>query len=218
MDRKIKIAIAEDHQLMRQGMVALLNEENDLEVVFDVGDGAQLLEKLEEEVVDIVLLDLDMPIVSGQQALKVMVKKYPNTHVIIISMFYSDDFISECITIGARGFLPKNSDIEHVIDAIQAVNEQGYYFDDKISKALLLELISDKKVEPIFATDILTEKEIEVLKLICDGHTSKEISVILNKSVRTIEGNRVSIFEKTNSKNTAGLVIYPIKNKLYSID
>jgi len=217
MGRKIRIAIAEDHQLMRQGMVALLNEESDMVVTFDVGDGAQLLERLEKEQVDIILLDLDMPIVSGQQALKVIVKKYPNTHAIIVSMFYSDEFISECITIGARGFLPKNSDIENVIDAIQAVHEQGYYFDDKISKALLLELISEKKMEPIFTSEMLSEKETEVLRLICDGMTNKEISVELNKSVRTIEGYRSSIFEKTNSKNTAGLVIYAIKNKLYCI-
>lgn len=218
MGNKIRIAIAEDHQLMRQGIVALLSEEEDLEVVFDVGDGAQLLEKLETVQVDIILLDLDMPIVNGQQALKVIVKKYPNTHAIIVSMFYSDEFISECITIGARGFLPKNSDIENVVDAIQAVHEQGYYFDDKISKALLLELVSNKKVEPIFKAERLTEKEIEVLRLICDGKSNKEISIILSKSIRTIEGYRASIFEKSNSKNTAGLVIYAIKNKFYSID
>ncbi len=217
MGRKIKIAIAEDHQLMRQGMVALLEEESDLEVTFDVGDGAELLKKLESDQVDIILLDLDMPIVSGQQALKVIVNKYPNTHAIIISMFYSDEFISECITIGARGFLPKNSDIENVIDAIHAVHEQGYYFDDKISKALLLELVSEKKVKPNFTSEMLTEKEVEVLKLICEGMTNKEISEVLCKSVRTIEGYRASVFDKTNSKNTAGLVIYAIKNNIYTI-
>ncbi len=218
MGRKIKIAIAEDHQLMRQGMAALLNEEDDLEVTFDVGDGAQLLERLEEEIVDIILLDLDMPIINGYQALKVIVEKYPSTYAIIISMFYSDEFVSECITIGARGFLPKNSDIENVIDAIQAVYEQGYYFDDKISKALLNQLLSDKKVEPIFTSEILTKNEIEVLRLICDGLTNKEISDVLCKSVRTIEGYRSSILAKSNSKNTAGLVIYAIKNKLYTIE
>ncbi len=218
MGRKIRIAIAEDHQLMRQGMVALLKEEQAFDVVFDVGDGAKLLEELEKEQIDIILLDLDMPIINGQQALKAIVKKYPHTHAIIVSMFYSDEFISECISLGARGFLPKNSDIENVIDAIVAVNEQGYYFDDKISKVLLHELISEKKVKPVFTSDAFTKNEIEVLQLICDGLTNKEIAERVNKSVRTIEGYRASMFDKSNSKNTAGLIIYAIKNKLYKVE
>ena len=217
MSQPIRIAIAEDHQLMRQGIVSLLSEEDDFEIIFDVGDGAQLLEQLKSKPVDIILLDLDMPVVNGQQALKVITDKYPETHAIIISMFYSDEFIKECITIGARGFLPKNSDIEIVIDAIRAVYNQGYYFDDKISLELLNQLVSSKHVEPKFSDEILTEKEIEVLQLVCEGKTNKEISDILNKSARTIEHTRARIYEKSNSKNIAGLVIYAIKNQLYKI-
>ena len=217
MSQTIRIAIAEDHQLMRQGIVSLLSEEEDFGIVFDVGDGAQLLEQLKTKPVDIILLDLDMPIVNGQQALKIITEIYPETHAIIISMFYSDEFITECMTIGARGFLPKNSDIEIVVDAIRAVFEQGYYFDDKISLELLNQLVSGKNVEPKFTDEVLSEKEIEVLKLICEGKTSKEISDILNKSIRTIEHTRVRISEKSNSKNTAGLVIYAIKNQVYKI-
>ena len=218
MSDPIRIAIAEDHQLMRQGIVSLLKEEEDFKIIFDVGDGAQLLDQLKTNDIDIVLLDLDMPIINGQQALKVITKKYPETLVIIISMFYSDDFISECISLGARGFLPKNSDIENVIDAIHAIHTQGYYFDDKISKALLLKLISNKNVTPSFKAGLLTEKEVEILLLICDGKSNKEISLQLDNSVRTIEGHRAAIYEKSNSKNIAGLVIYAIKNGYYKID
>lgn len=217
MNDTIKIAIAEDHQLMRQGMVSLLREEDHLEIVFDVGNGQELLNELDKTQVDIVLLDLDMPIVSGQQALKVIQKKYPSTLVIIISMFYSDDFISECITTGARGFLPKNSDIEEVINAIDSVFSQGYYFNDKISKVLLHRLISEENVKPSFLGGELSEKEIEVIKLICEGHSNKEISAILHKSVRTIEAHRNNIKEKSNSKNTAGIVIYAIKKGYFSV-
>jgi len=217
MNQQIRIAIAEDHQLMRQGIVSLLSEEDDFDIVFDVGDGAQLLEQIKTNPVDIVLLDLDMPIVNGQQALKVITEKYSSTHAIIISMFYSDDFITESISIGARGFLPKNSDIENVVDAIRAVYSQGYYFDDKISLDLLNKLISNKNVQPKFKDEILTNKEIEVLILICEGKTNKEISAILDKSQRTVENTRMKICEKSNSKNTAGLVIYAIKNQFYKI-
>tara|TARA_B110000285_G_C15036195_1_gene569383 strand:- start:152 stop:808 length:657 start_codon:yes stop_codon:yes gene_type:complete len=217
MTDKIKIAIAEDHQLMRQGMVSLLKEEEHLDVVFDVGNGQELLDELKSQPVDIVLLDLDMPIISGQQALKIIQKKHPSTLVIIISMFYSDDFISECITTGARGFLPKNSDIEEVINAIDSVYAQGYYFDDKISKALLHKLVSEENVKPLFMNDELTEKEIEIIKLICEGNSNKEISVILQNSVRTIENHRNNIKEKSNSKNSAGIVIYAIKKGYYRV-
>lgn len=217
MSDKIKIAIAEDHQLMRQGMVSLLKEEEHLDVVFDVGNGQELLNELKTNHVDIILLDLDMPIISGQQALKVINKEFPSTLVIIISMFYSDDFISECITGGARGFLPKNSDIEEVINAIDSVYSQGYYFDDKISSALLHKLVSEENVKPYFNNDELTKKEIEVTQLICEGHSNKEIAAILQNSVRTIEGHRNSIKEKSNSKNSAGIVIYAIKKGYYDI-
>jgi len=217
MSEKIKIAIAEDHQLMRQGMVSLLKEEDHLEIVFDVGNGEELLNELSDHQIDIVLLDLDMSIISGQQALKIIQKKYPSTLVIIISMFYSDDFISECITTGARGFLPKNSDIEEVINAIDSVYSQGYYFDDKISKVLLHKLVSEENVKPLFMNDELTEKEIEVIQLICEGHSSKEISVILQNSIRTIENHRNNIKEKSNSKNSAGIVIYAIKKGCFRV-
>ena len=217
MGDTIKIAIAEDHQLMRQGIVSLLSEEEDFEIVFDVGDGAQLLDQLMENTVDIVLLDLNMPIINGQQALKIITEKHPSTLVIIISMFYSDEFVTECVSTGARGFLPKNSDIENVIDAIHAVYTQGYYFDEKISKESLISILSNKELTPNFNSEILTENEAKILKLICEGLTSKEIATKFDKSSRTIEGYRSSLFQKSNAKNMAGLIIYAVKNKFFKI-
>ena len=110
MKKPIRIAIAEDHDLVRQGMVALLKEEGDINLVFDVCNGFELLNQLKKQKVDIVLLDLEMPVVNGHQALKIITERHMDVQVIIISMHYSDAFISECITMGAKGFLPKNCD------------------------------------------------------------------------------------------------------------
>lgn len=217
MKKPIKIAIAEDHELVRQGMVALMREEQDINVVFDVSNGAELLERLKKNKVDIVLLDLEMPVVNGHQALKIITEKHPNVNVIIISMHYFDTFISECILMGAKGFLPKNCDIETVVDALFAVQEQGYYFDTKISKSLLKKLSSQKEKFSLDVKDPLTTREHQVLELVCGGKTNKEIGELLCISVRTVESHRKRISEKTNSQNVADLVLYAVKNGLYNL-
>jgi len=217
MKKPIRIAIAEDHDLVRQGMVALLKDEKDVNLVFDVSNGSELLEQLKKSKIDIVLLDLEMPIVNGHQALKIISEKHPDVHVIIVSMHYSDAFISESILMGAKGFLPKNCDFETVVDAIFAVQEQGYYFNDKISKSLLNKLIKEKDSNSSNSRDPLTSREHQILEFICSGKTNKEIGELLCISVRTVESHRKAIIEKTNSQNVAGLVLYAVKNGLYNL-
>ncbi len=217
MKKKITIGVAEDHYLVRQGMVMLLQDEEELEVLFDVSNGEELLECLKSKKVDIILMDLDMPVLNGQQTLKIIRKKYPAIKVIMVSMYYSDEFISQCIQSGARGYLPKNCSIERVVDAIYAVHEQGYYFDDKVSKALLVKIVEDKEFNPTFSSDVLSSREKEILELICQEKTNNEIADLLCISNRTVEAHRQNILKKTNAKNTAGVVIYAIKNGLYHI-
>lgn len=217
MKKNIRIAIAEDHDLMRQGLVSLLDGEEAITVVFDVENGARLFDELKKKRVDVILLDLEMPIINGHQALKILAERYPKIKVIVISMHYSDTFISESIAAGAKGFLPKNCDIDKVIDAIFAVEEQGYYFDDKISRALLSRVISSNNAQPHFIGDPLTSRELQVVEFICAGKTNKEIANLLCLSVRTVEVHRTAIIKKTQTKNVAELVIYAVKNGLYTI-
>lgn len=217
MKKPIRIAIAEDHDLVREGMVALLKREKDVNLVFDVRDGFELLQQLKKSKVDIVLLDLEMPIVNGHQALKIISDKHPNVHVIIISMHYSDAFISECITLGAKGYLPKNCEFETVVDAIFAVQEQGYYFDNKISRSLLKKLVDEKDFDTSTSRDPLTGREHQILEFICNEKTNKEIAELLSISVRTVESHRKNILHKTESLNIAGLVLYAVKNGLYNL-
>ncbi|MCR9171897.1 MAG: response regulator transcription factor [bacterium] len=217
MSKTIRIAIAEDHDLMRQGLVSLLDSEENISVVFDVENGARLFDELKKKKVDVVLLDLEMPVLNGHQALKILSSRYPEIAVIVVSMHYSDGFISESIASGAKGFLPKNCDIDKVVDAIYAVQEQGYYFDDKISKALLNRIMKSESTNNKFSQDPLTSREHQIVELVCSGKTNKEIANLLCLSVRTIEVHRNTINKKTNTKNIASLVTYAIKNGLYSV-
>lgn len=217
MKKNIRIAIAEDHELVRQGIINLLSDEEGLTIVSEVENGAELLNELRTKTVDIILLDLEMPVMGGKEALKVITSRYPSIRVIILSMHYSDDFIIDSIGAGARGFLPKNCDIEKVIDAIHAVHNQGYYFDDKMSKALLVRVMENKDIHPIFSNEALTSREIEIVKYICDGKTNKDIADDLHLSIRTVEVHRKHISKKTNATNVVGVVVYAIKNGFYKV-
>ncbi len=216
MTKPINIAIAEDHLLVRQGMVSLLSENEGVKILFDVSNGEELLQELKSQLPDVILLDIEMPVINGKEALEKIQEKYPSIKVIIVSMYYEDAYISEFISKGARGFLPKNSDIEKIVDAIFAVYEQGYYFDNKVSKALVLKLIKLDKIEPVNHEVVLSEREIQVLTLTCQEKTNQEISEILFLSKRTVEGYRKTILQKTKAKNVVGLVIYAIKNNIIS--
>lgn len=215
--KKIKIAIADDHKIVRQGYCALFETEKSVNLVFEAENGREALNQIDKKEIDILLLDIDMPVLNGRQTLKILNQKYPEIKVIMLSMYFDDFHISEFITNGARGFLAKNSDFEDIIDAIHSVNEQGYYFNNKISKVLLTKLIHSKKINPIFSLDPLTDNEIEVLRLVCQEKTNLEIAQILNKSKKTIDGYRSRITLKTNARNTAGLVMYAIKHGIVQV-
>jgi len=218
MDNRIKIALAEDHQLVRQGMVSLLKDEDDFNVVFDVSNGSELLDAITHQEVEIILLDLNMPVISGQQALKIISERHPNIKVIIVSSHYSDEFIWEAVKIGARGFLPKNSDIEEVVNAIRSVDKLGYYFDDKLSKEAFAKISKQDAYTSHSIKHILSEREVDVLKLVCEGKKIKEISDLLFISPKTVETHRRNICEKTESKNIAGMIVFALRNGFYKIE
>lgn len=217
MNNKIRIAIAEDHELIRKAIISLLVDEPNFRIVTDVSNGSLLLNELRTHTVDIVLMDLEMPIMGGKEALKFINEKYPSIKVIMLSMHYTDEFIIDAVSSGARGYLPKNCDIDKLIDAINAVNCQGYYFDDKMSKTLLSQVLENKIIKPQFDDEPLTKREIEIVTAICEGKTNKDIAEQLSLSIRTIEVHRKHIAKKARSTNTAGVVIYAIKHGYYKV-
>jgi DNA-binding NarL/FixJ family response regulator len=214
---KIRIAYAEDHQILRQGMLAMLSTEQDFEIVFDVSNGAELIESLNHNKVDIVILDIEMPIMNGLEALKIISMKFPEVKVVMLSSYYENEMIYQAITDGARGFLPKHAEIEEVIEALNNIMIEGYYFDDKVTPKLIAMLKRHGIIFPPFELDTLSNRELEILPLICQGMKNKEIAEQLFISERTVENHRKHLFFKTNAKNAYGLIVYAIRNGLIKL-
>ncbi|MCD6068655.1 MAG: two component transcriptional regulator, LuxR family [Bacteroidetes bacterium] len=217
MKKLIHVGIAEDHVLVRQGIVNLLKEYEDINVLFDVGNGAELLDELKKSKPEIVLLDIEMPVMNGKEALLKIREKFPKVKVIIISSHFEDSYVIEFVTSGAAGFLPKNVDIDKVVDAIYTVHEQGFYFDNKVSIMLAQNLIDRSKANPAFVEAELSAREKEIVEMLCRDKTTREIADQLCLSTRTVEGYRKSIMEKTGVKNTLGLISYAVKHKIIKL-
>ncbi len=215
--KKIKIAIAEDHKIVREGYLALFEQEESIEIAFAAEDGHVALEQLKSKKIDILLLDINMPNLNGTDTITILKEEFPDIKVIMLSMYYDSLFISEFFSKGARAYLNKNCSFETMLDAIFSVHNQGYYLDDSISKILLKKLIHSDDIHPIFSDEQLTVRETEVLLLICQGKTNREIAEILFKSTRTIDGYKAKIGIKTNARNSVGMVIYAIKKGLFQL-
>ncbi len=212
---KIKIAIADDYKIYRDGPKVGLSADENLEVIMEADNGEDLLKALETTTPDVILMDLKMPIMDGMEATKAVRKKYPSIKVLVVTMYEDDKFIIHMMENGANGYLLKNAESEEIRRSIYAVHENGYYFNDVVNKALLKKLVLKNNLKPSFNQNIdLTEREQEVLKLICEEKTAAEIGKEIFLSPRSIEGIRQRLIEKIGVRNTAGLVMFAVKNGL----
>lgn len=210
----IKVAIADDHTLFRAGVKTALSVKKDVELIAEADNGMQLLNLLKHVEPDVILLDIQMPIMDGIQTLPEIRKLYPHVKVIILSMHNDHSMISKLMEIGANSYLTKNSDSETIYQAIKTCYEQEFFFNELTNKALLSGLRTKRNDGNGFQDAMLTEKELTVLKLMCEERTTKEIADIVEISPRTVEAIRDKLKTKTGSKSMAGLVMYAIKNKI----
>ncbi len=217
MNEQIHIGIAEDHDLVREGLVMLLKDQAGIKVLFDVSNGQELLEKTKVTKPHIILLDLEMPIMSGKEALEKIKQRFPKIKVIVVSAFFQDNFIIEYVKRGVHGFLPKNCKIDKVVDTIHKVHEQGKYFDSRASMIIANELAEPRAYNEASEVNELNEKEHTIIKLICQHKTSEEIASILSLSKKTIDYHRGKIMRKTNSSNVAALITYAVQHKIITI-
>lgn len=207
----IRIALVDDQKLFRGGLRMILSDREDFNVVFEAGNGKQFFERLAFEPVDVVILDVEMPVMDGIETLTLIKEKYPDLHVIMLTMHDSERLINHLMQLGASGFLLKDENPEIVRLAVERVSQEGLFFRDYVSKALMKGGRQKQNASSYGGPDI-SERELQVLTLICQEFTSKEIADKLFISARTVEGHRRSLVDKTGSRNIVGLVLYAVKN------
>ena len=217
MTHKIQLAIADDHEVYRDGLKALLESSKEFEIVAEASTGKQLVSLCKEIVPDVVLTDIMMPVMDGIKATLFLAEHLPSVRVIALSMFNQDHLILDMLNAGASGYLIKNAHKNEIIEAIHSVyKNKPYYCSSTSSK--LARLIGNSQFGPKAKQKVFfSEKEMEIIKLICEEKTSKEIGDKLNMSARTAEEYRYRIREKMGVKGTAGMVIYAIKNDLFRL-
>jgi len=214
MKNKLIVFLVDDHNLFREGLKFLLSNNELITEIYEAENGQDLLTLAQKVKPDIVFMDIEMPIMNGIDATKGILLLYPEVKVIALSMHANENYYSEMIDAGAKGFLLKNSKFDDVQKAIIDVNEGKNYFSPEILDAIIKNLNNKRQKKK---NSELTEREIEVLYKICKGHSNQEIANLLFISKRTVDKHRENILLKTQSKNTAGLVIYAIKNEIFDV-
>lgn len=218
--KQISVAVADDHALFRKGLVALLHDFPFIKNVMEASDGRELLDKLAiaEEKPEIILLDLKMPVMDGVEATEKLKELYPDIKIVILTMQDDENFIIYMIEKGVSSYLLKNVEPNELKKILMVLQEKEYFFNEKLSNIVMKALHSKgKKTVGIYYNSLFTEREQEVLNLICQEYTNSEIAEMLGVSKRTIDGHRMSLFEKSGAKNTAGLVIYAVKYGIFKI-
>ena len=213
----ITIIIADDHEIFRDGFRVMVKKFPDIKLIGEAENGKDLIDLAEKLKPDVILTDIKMPKMDGIEATRQLVK-IANANIIALSMFDEDNLIIDMLEAGAKGYLLKNADKNEIIEAIKTVNREKTYYC-KTTSAKLLQMIAKSKFNPYkkIPKPQFTERELEVIRLICDQLSNKEIAEKLNLSIRTIEGHREKILEKMDVHNTAGIVVYAIKTSIYQI-
>ncbi len=217
---KIKIAIVDDESLMLSLIGDYLQKTGKLDVIMTADDGEVIINKIENADIlpDVILLDLKMKRMDGVETTAALRSRYPGIGIIIISSYYKSSFMGYMMKSGVNAFLPKGITPEKLTEAIHSVYEKGYYFMTE-QVDIMRQQISSKAPKPVFSkTESLTDRELEVMKLICQQKTAQKIAEELFISIKTVEGHKSNLFLKTGVKNIAGLVIYAVKNELIDLD
>lgn len=207
----IKVAIADDHALFRAGVKTSLSTRKDVHMIAEAENGMQLLNLLKHMQPDVVLLDIQMPIMDGLTTLPELKKLYPEVKVIMLSMHNDHSVITRMMEIGANSYLTKDSDSEMIYQAIKTCYESEFYFNDLTNKALLNGLRMKRPVEQEVPEVALNDKETTILKLMCEEKSTREIASAVDLSPRTVEAIRDKLKTKTGAKSLAGLIMYAVK-------
>lgn len=211
----IKVGIADDHKIFRKGVILSLRQYTNITFVFEAENGEELLKELETTQPDVVLMDLRMPGKDGIETTKEVSKRYPDVKVLILTMFEDERFVSHLMENGANGYLLKNADPAEIKKAIMEVMARGYYLNNFVNRVLLKKSANKTKAIPSLNSEIvISDKEKEVVRLLCMEYTAAEIAQKMEISPRTVESIKDRLMERFGLKNTAGLVFFAVKNNM----
>lgn len=213
---KIQVHIADDHKILIEGVIALLNTEDNIQVRDFSLTGKEVVQWFSNNKADVLILDINMPEMDGIDVLRTFKQRGIKVKTIILSSLTDPKLVQEMIALGANGFLDKSCAYEHIIDAVKAVHKGLQYFSDDIKTSLFNLYVTESKEEEetSSADEYLTDREIEVLKLIAKEKNSSEIAEALNISLKTVETYRRNLYKKLQVKNVVGLAMYAVKNNI----
>ncbi len=213
----VRILLADDHNILRDGMRLLLERQPGFAVVGEAGDGREIVELAREHRPDVVVMDIAMPNMNGIEATRRIVEKQPETGVVILSMHYDESYVLRSLKAGARAYLLKDALKSELIAAIRAVAEGRSFFSPKISRILqedYVEALARKDADDSY--ELLTDREREILQLVAEGKTNKEIATILNVSLYTVDTHRTHILQKLNLHSVPELILYAVRKGIIS--
>lgn len=216
---KVRILLADDHPMMREGIRHLLKRERDFEVVGEAGDGEEAIRTAEENMPDVILMDVGMPKMGGLEATKQIKAKHPNIAVLVLTIHDEDEYIVGLLQAGAAGYILKSAYGEELVHAIRAVRAGDFVLDPKVAGRLLKRCASlPSKPFKIEAAEQLTTREFQVLKLAATGLSNKDIAGTLGIGVRTVKGHFINIFSKSGVSSRTEAVLWALKQGLISLE
>jgi DNA-binding NarL/FixJ family response regulator len=213
--QQIKVSIADDHKIFRDGIKMALKDRDYLKILWEAEDGKDLMHKLKLKQPDVLLMDIRMPELDGVNAINLIRKEYDGIKIIVLTMYDDQEMITKMMEMGANAYLTKTTDPEEIYQAILTCMNDDFYFNDLVNKAVLLKLQHKKTVRQYYPNPVkFSEKELRILKCIAEDKTTEEISKEVFLSPRTIETIRQNMKQKVGAKTIAGLVMYAMRNKL----
>jgi DNA-binding NarL/FixJ family response regulator len=217
MNSKVKLLIVDDHDIFRQGVKMLLNNDSAVEVIGEACNGKEFLDVVEKLAPDVVLMDIAMPVMDGIEASKLAHEKFPNLKILALTMFGDEKYYYPMIQAGIKGFILKSSGISELQNAINMISQGFNYFSNELL-CKLIKNVSEKNSTPDEKNDKLTKRELEILKEIACGLSNDDIAQKLHISLSTVKTHRNSLLQKTGTNNTASLIMHAIKNKLLVVE
>jgi len=217
---KIKVALVDDHQIVRDGIRSLLTGIDDIEVIIEACDAMCMLDKLKAIKPDVMIVDISLPEISGIELTKIITSQYPTIRIIMLSMYTNQEFIFNAIKAGAKGYLPKTITREELLEAIREVYKGNEYFSKDVSNIILksyLKQVKDPERFDSLQEEKLTNRELEILRFVAEGYSNQLIADKLFISVRTVESHKNHIMQKLELTTTVDLVKYALKNKIIDL-